>query len=101
MFAERRSREREGQNYDPTLDRGTATPTGGDSYDANGTAGPGGNIGGVTRRHSGGAIYAFADGHSKWYKRNERLVNGDTVGANATVNGVRYYYFWRKGVSGK
>lgn len=100
MFAERRSREREGQNHDPTLDRGTATPTGGDSFDANGTPGAGGNIGGVTRRHSMGAIYAFADGHSKWYKRGAN-VNGDTVGANATVNGVRYYYFWRKGVAGK
>jgi prepilin-type processing-associated H-X9-DG protein len=52
------------------------------------------------RRHSEGAIYAFSDGHSKWFKRGKN-VNGDAVGANATVNGVRYYYFWRNGVTGK
>jgi prepilin-type N-terminal cleavage/methylation domain-containing protein/prepilin-type processing-associated H-X9-DG protein len=95
MLAERRSRS-EGENYDSTLDRGSATPTGGDSPDANGTH----NLGGVTRRHSEGAVYLFADGHSKWFKRG-RNINGDTTGANATVNGVRYYYFWRKGVANK
>ncbi len=100
MFAERRSREKEGQNHDPNLDRGSATPTGGDSFDANGTAGAGGNIGGVTRRHNEGAVYAFVDGHAKWFKRGKN-VNGDVTGANATISGVRYYYFWRKGVNGK
>lgn len=103
-FGERRSRESEGSNWDPTLDIGTATPTGGNSYDANGTNNSGANDtagnNGVTRRHSGGANYAFADGHSKWFKRGNN-VNGDTTGANATVGGVRYYYFWRNGVSGK
>lgn len=103
-FTERRSREAEGQNWDPTLDIGTATPTGGDSYDANGTNNSGANNtngnNGVTRRHSGGAIYSFADGHAKWFKRGNN-VNGDTVGANATINNVRYYYFWRNGVTGK
>jgi prepilin-type N-terminal cleavage/methylation domain-containing protein/prepilin-type processing-associated H-X9-DG protein len=103
-FTERRSREAEGSNWDPTLDIGTATPTGGDSYDANGTNNSGANDtngnNGVTRRHSGGAIYNFADGHAKWYKRGNNT-NGDVTGANATVGGVRYYYFWRNGVTGK
>ena len=99
MFTERRSREAEGSNSDPTLDRGFANPTGGESYDANGTSN-GANNNGVTRRHNEGAIYTFADGHVKWFKRGP-LVNSDLTGANATVNGVRYYYFWRKGVSNK
>lgn len=98
MFGERRSRS-EGQNFDPTIDIGTATPTGGDSFDANGTPNSSNNNG-VTRRHTEGAIYAFCDGHSKWFKRGKNA-NGDTTGANATVNGVRYYYFWRSGVAGK
>lgn len=97
-FAERRSRtEPLGQgNSDSTLDNGTATPTGGDSPDANGNAGQGG----VSRRHLEGANYAFADGHAKWFKRGP-IASGDATGANATINGVRYYYFWRKGVTGK
>jgi prepilin-type N-terminal cleavage/methylation domain-containing protein/prepilin-type processing-associated H-X9-DG protein len=108
-FTERRSRESEGGssqggNWDPTIDIGTATPTSGDCYDCNGTNNNGANDtngnNGVTRRHSGGSIYAFADGHSKWFKRGNN-VNGDTTGANATVGGVRYYYFWRNGVAGK
>lgn len=98
LFGERRSRS-EGENFDPTIDIGNATPTGGDSFDANGTPNSSNNNG-VTRRHTEGAIYAFCDGHSKWFKRGKN-VNGDTTGANATVNGVRYYYFWRSGVSGK
>ncbi len=103
LFAERRSRS-EGSNSDTTLDRGSATLTGGDSYDANGTNSNGANdtngTNGVTRRHNEGAIYAFADGHSKWFKRGKNA-NGDATGANATINGVRYYYFWRRGVPGK
>ncbi len=103
MFGERRSRS-VGSNNDATLDIGTATPTGGDSWDANGTPNPpkttSNNTNGVTRRHNEGAIYAFCDGHSKWFKRGNN-VNGDTTGANATVGGVRYYYFWRNGVPGK
>ncbi len=100
MFGERRSRS-EGQNFDSTIDIGGATPTVGDSYDANGTSnGTNPTNNGVTRRHSEGAVYAFADGHAKWFKRGKN-VNGDTTGANATINGVRYYYFWRNGVSGK
>ncbi|MES2465033.1 MAG: DUF1559 domain-containing protein [Armatimonadota bacterium] len=98
LFGERRSRS-EGQTHDPTIDSGNATPTSGDSFDANGTNN-GSSNNGVTRRHSEGAIYAFCDGHAKWFKRGNN-VNGDVTGANATVNGVRYYYFWRSGVTGK
>ena len=98
MFGERRSRS-EGQNFDPTIDIGNATPTGGDSFDANGTPNSSNNNG-VTRRHNEGANYAFCDGHSKWFKRGP-IANGDATGANATINGVRYYYFWRSGVTNK
>jgi prepilin-type N-terminal cleavage/methylation domain-containing protein/prepilin-type processing-associated H-X9-DG protein len=61
----------------------------------------------VTNRHSGGANYAFADGHTKFMTRgsiaganplgasncnnNQPVLNG----ANARVNGVNYWYFWR------
>lgn len=57
----------------------------------------------VTLRHFDGANYAFADGHVKWFKRQDAvpLTGTDATGANATINGVRYYYFWRKGVAGK
>lgn len=61
----------------------------------------------VTRRHSGGANYLFADGHVKWFKRGEpssdilSLNSNDQIGANATIDGVRNYYFWRSGVRGK
>lgn len=54
---------------------------------------------GVTQRHLQGANYLFADGHIKWF--THRCDIYDQTGANATVNGVRYYYFWRKGVAGK
>jgi prepilin-type N-terminal cleavage/methylation domain-containing protein/prepilin-type processing-associated H-X9-DG protein len=58
----------------------------------------------VTRRHSVGANYLFADGHVKWFKRPEEtegMTENDQTGANATINGVRNYYFWRSGVQGK
>lgn len=67
-----------------------ATPTGGNSSDANT---------GVTARHLDGANYLFADGHAKWFKRAN--VTNDGTGANATVNNIRYYYFWRSGVADK
>ncbi len=58
----------------------------------------------VSRRHLEGANYAFADGHVKWFKRARVGSLGDSneqTGANATINGVRYYYWWRTGVNGK
>lgn len=57
----------------------------------------------VTVRHLEGANYSFADGHVKWFPRKDAPYNenGEATGANATINGVRYYYFWRKGVVGK
>jgi prepilin-type N-terminal cleavage/methylation domain-containing protein/prepilin-type processing-associated H-X9-DG protein len=67
-----------------------ATPTSGNSQNASEW---------VTNRHLDGANYLFADGHTKWYKRT--VSAGDQTGANATVNGVRYYYFWRTGVTNK
>src|SRR5262249_30802603 len=60
----------------------------------------------VTNRHSGGANYVFADGHTKFFTRgtiagnppgqancnnNQPVLNG----ANARVNNVNYWYFWR------
>ena len=67
-----------------------ASPTGGNSSDANT---------GVTARHLDGANYLFADGHAKWFKRT--VITGDATGANGTVNNIRYYYFWRSGVADK
>jgi prepilin-type processing-associated H-X9-DG protein len=50
-----------------------------------------------------GANYSFADGHVKWFPRKDVTwsESGEATGANATINSVRYYYFWRKGVTGK
>ena len=72
-------------DFDPN-----AAPTGGNSDDANQR---------VTARHLDGAVYLFADGHTKWLKRGG--TTNDATGANATINNVRYYYFWRSGVNGK
>lgn len=59
----------------------------------------------VTQRHNQGANYLFVDGHVKWYPRHNvsdiYADNDDATGANATINGVRYFLFWRKGVPGK
>lgn len=55
----------------------------------------------VSMRHRQGANYLWVDGHVKWFKRGGYDRAGDKVGANATVNGVNYYYWWRKGVTGK
>jgi len=88
--------ERNGGGGDPggTTDchcnNGAATPTAGDSVEADVL---------ITLRHSDGANYLFGDGHVKWYARKRQP--GDQTGAHATVNGVRYYYFWRTGVAGK
>lgn len=59
----------------------------------------------VSNRHLQTINYLFADGHVKAFRRPDRLqfnvVSLDRSGANATLNGVSYYYFWRKGVTGK
>jgi prepilin-type processing-associated H-X9-DG protein len=59
----------------------------------------------VSRYHHGGANALFSDGHVKWFVRAEPKTDernpDDHIGANATINGVRYYYFWRTGVKGK
>jgi prepilin-type N-terminal cleavage/methylation domain-containing protein/prepilin-type processing-associated H-X9-DG protein len=79
-----------GAGTDAHCDRGSATPTG--------TANSGDAINNVTVRHNEGAHYLFADGHVKRFAR-KRGQQG--TGATATIRGVRYYYFWRSGVSGK
>ena len=83
-----------GYNALPHVERGDATPSSGLSFFA-------GDF--LSASHNGGANYLFADGHVKWFKRgngNEEL-NGGRAGADITVNGVNYYYFWRSGVTGK
>ena len=55
----------------------------------------------VSDRHLQGANYLFADGHVKWFPRPIENQYGDHAGANVTLNGVRFWYFWRKGVAGK
>lgn len=86
----RGSNDEGGADRTPVIQRLSAEPTRFYSEDA---------TEGVTRRHFEGANYLFADGHVKWFKRGKGI--GDQTGANATINGVRYYYFWRKGVHGK
>ncbi len=61
----------------------------------------------VTNRHSGGANYAMADGHTKFYTRgtfqgnnpvgSANCNNSQPVlnGANAAQNGLNYWAFWR------
>jgi prepilin-type N-terminal cleavage/methylation domain-containing protein/prepilin-type processing-associated H-X9-DG protein len=51
-------------------------------------------------QHNDGANYLFCDGHVKHFRR-QLTPPTEATGANATINGVRYYYFWRKGVPGK
>lgn len=53
----------------------------------------------VSTRHLTGANYLFADGHVKWFPRHQQP--NDQSGANVTLNNVRFWYFWRKGVAGK
>ncbi len=91
--------ERGPASIDYHLDRGTATPTGGDSVDAND---------GISNRHLQGANYLFGDGHTKWYPRppgSTISAPNDQTGVNESVTQggtpVRYYYFWRIGVPGK
>lgn len=57
----------------------------------------------ISLRHLQGANTLFADGHVKWFPRQfaASSMDSEATGANATLNGVRYYYFWRKGVAGK
>jgi prepilin-type N-terminal cleavage/methylation domain-containing protein/prepilin-type processing-associated H-X9-DG protein len=55
----------------------------------------------VTNRHLETSNYLFADGHVKAFKRPNPKVLVDATGANANVNGVNYYYFYRRGVEGK
>jgi prepilin-type N-terminal cleavage/methylation domain-containing protein/prepilin-type processing-associated H-X9-DG protein len=84
------SSEPGGQIGDDHLGPGSATPTGGDCENCRLN---------ITIRHFEGANYLFMDGHVKWFKRSREP--GEAVGAHATINGVYYYYFWRKGVPGK
>jgi prepilin-type N-terminal cleavage/methylation domain-containing protein/prepilin-type processing-associated H-X9-DG protein len=79
-----------GASSDAHVTVGNATPTGGDNVNARQN---------TTIRHFDGANCLFADGHVKWFKRSMAL--GEAVGADATINGVYYYYFWRRGVTGK
>jgi prepilin-type N-terminal cleavage/methylation domain-containing protein/prepilin-type processing-associated H-X9-DG protein len=80
----------DGAISDDHLGSSGATPTGGDCVNCRLN---------TTIRHFEGANYLFVDGHVKWFKRSREL--GEAVGAHATINGVYYYYFWRKGVTGK
>jgi prepilin-type processing-associated H-X9-DG protein len=73
-------------------DKGAATPTSGNAPDADQ---------GVGNHHLDTAVYLFADGHVKALKRPSNPAAGDQTGANATLNGVRYYYWWRSGVANK
>lgn len=82
--------EQENNSANPHINRSPSTPSSGNAGDVDNN---------VTRRHLETANYLFADGHVKAYKRGSGA--GDQTGASATVNGVRYYYFWRVGVTGK
>ncbi|HEX8235498.1 MAG TPA: DUF1559 domain-containing protein [Abditibacteriaceae bacterium] len=84
--------ERESGEGDGHVDRGTATATGGTSEDTWQR---------VTNRHLDTANYLFVDGHVKAYKRPNPKADNDRTGANATVNGVAYWYWWSSGVPGK
>ena len=53
----------------------------------------------VTQRHLQGANYLFVDGHVKWFPRKSKP--DDETGANATIGGIKEYYFYRQGVKGK
>jgi prepilin-type N-terminal cleavage/methylation domain-containing protein/prepilin-type processing-associated H-X9-DG protein len=90
-LAERRgANDPGGASSDGHVTADGATPTGGDNVNARLN---------TTIRHFDGADYLFVDGHVKWFKRSREP--GESVGANATINGVHYYYFWRRGVTGK
>jgi prepilin-type N-terminal cleavage/methylation domain-containing protein/prepilin-type processing-associated H-X9-DG protein len=87
--------ERISDQADWHVSRDTATPGGGNSPDASSW---------VTNRHLDTAVYLFADGHVKSLKRPATLPavgTPDQSGANATINGVQWFYWWRKGVPGK
>jgi prepilin-type N-terminal cleavage/methylation domain-containing protein/prepilin-type processing-associated H-X9-DG protein len=84
--------ERDGTNTDGHVDRGTATATTGTSGDTSDF---------VTNRHLDTANYLFVDGHVKAYKRPNPRASNDRTGANTTVNGVAYWYWWASGVPGK
>lgn len=61
----------------------------------------------VTNRHAGGANYAFADGHTKFFTRGTFAGNNPVGasncnnaqpmlnGANARINGLNYWYYFR------
>jgi prepilin-type N-terminal cleavage/methylation domain-containing protein/prepilin-type processing-associated H-X9-DG protein len=57
----------------------------------------------VADRHNGGANFAFADGHVKFFNRGVTAGIGTFTcsprpnhsGANQTINGVAYYYYFR------
>jgi prepilin-type N-terminal cleavage/methylation domain-containing protein/prepilin-type processing-associated H-X9-DG protein len=84
--------ERENGEPDGHVDRGLAYPTTGDSEDSWRR---------VTNRHLDTANYLFVDGHVKALKRPNPKVDNDRTGANATLNGVNYWYWWTSGVPGK
>jgi prepilin-type N-terminal cleavage/methylation domain-containing protein/prepilin-type processing-associated H-X9-DG protein len=84
--------ERDGNVTDGHVDRGNATAT-------SGTSGDTWNF--VTNRHLDTANYLFVDGHVKSLKRPNPKASDDRTGANATLNGVSYWYWWASGVPGK
>lgn len=87
--------ERNANEADWHISRDTATPSGGNSQDASSR---------VTNRHLDTAVFLFVDGHVKALKRPATLPAIGTPnqdGANATINGVQWFYWWRKGVAGK
>jgi prepilin-type processing-associated H-X9-DG protein len=84
--------ERDNNVTDGHVDRGTATATAGTSGDTWDF---------VTNRHLDTANYLFVDGHVKALKRPNPKASNDRTGANATLNGVMYWYWWTSGVPGK